>query len=118
MAYTREKLIILTRNNTLEEIVDIGTHIAIVHANHNAGVTPMNANINTSEQVIRPIVSIIIAVAVLLMPQLPPWLALVALYPFFTALIGWDPFYAVFNALRNRQPSRGIPQRASHGVSG
>jgi hypothetical protein len=77
----------------------------------------MNSNVKTSEQVIRPIVSIIIATAVLLMPQLPPWLALVAFYPFFTALIGWDPFYAVFNALRHKL-SPGISHNVSHGVTG
>ena len=78
----------------------------------------MSTNVKTSEQVIRPIFSILIAVAVLLLPQLPPWLALVAIYPFFTALIGWDPFYAVFNALRDRQQANNIPHRVSHGVSG
>ena len=78
----------------------------------------MNTNVKTPEQVIRPIFSIIIAVAVLLLPQLPPWLALVAIYPFFTALIGWDPFYAFFNVLRHRQQVHGIPHRVSHGVSG
>jgi hypothetical protein len=78
----------------------------------------MNTNVKTAEQVIRPIFSIIIAVAVLQLPQLPPWLALVAIYPFFTALIGWDPFYAVFNAISHRQAGHGIPHRVSHGVSG
>ena len=77
----------------------------------------MNTNVKTSEQVIRPIVSLMIAVAVLLLPQLPPWLALVAIYPFFTALIGWDPFYAAFNILRDRKQSHGISTRVSHGVS-
>ena len=77
----------------------------------------MITNVKTSEQVIRPIVSIIIATAVLLMPELPPWLALVAIYPFFTALIGWDPFYAAFNALRHRA-SHGISHNVSHGVTG
>jgi Inner membrane protein YgaP-like, transmembrane domain len=78
----------------------------------------MNTNVNTPEQVIRPIFSLMIAAAVLLLPQLPPWLALVAIYPFFTALIGWDPFYAVFNALRRRQQTHGISRRVSHGVTG
>ena len=77
----------------------------------------MNTNIKTSEQVIRPIFSLMIATAVLLLPQLPPWLALVAIYPFFTALIGWDPFYAVFNILRDRKQSHGISTQVSHGVS-
>ena len=77
----------------------------------------MNTNVKTSEQVIRPIFSLIITTAVLLLPQLPPWLALVATYPFFTALIGWDPFYAIFHFLRNRQQTQGISNRVSHGVS-
>jgi hypothetical protein len=78
----------------------------------------MNPNIKTPEQVIRPFVSIMIAVAVLLLPQLPPWLALAAIYPFFTALIGWDPFYAVFNVLRYRHGSHAVSHHASPGVSG
>ena len=65
----------------------------------------MNTNVKTPEQIIRPIFSIVIAVAVLLLPQLPPWLALVA-------------FYAAFSAMRNRQQPGGIPHRVSHGVSG
>jgi len=77
----------------------------------------MNTNVNISEQLIRPALSIMIAVAVLLMPQLPPWLALVAIYPFFTALIGWDPFYAIFNALRHKAGHH-MPHQVSHGVSG
>ena len=77
----------------------------------------MHSNVNTPEQIIRPIFALLIAVAVLLLPQLPPWLALAAIYPFFTALIGWDPFYALFNALRNRQPAQAISTRMSSGVS-
>lgn len=77
----------------------------------------MNANVNTSEKVIRPIFSIVIAVAVLWLPQLPPWLALVAIYPFFTALIGWDPFYAVLSLIRRGQQINRVPHRVSHGVS-
>ena len=77
----------------------------------------MNSNVRAHEQVIRPVLSILIAVAVLLLPQLPPWLALVAIYPFFTALIEWDPFYAVFNALRAKHGERRIPHHVSHGVS-
>ncbi len=77
----------------------------------------MNTNINTSEQIIRPIISLMIATAVLLMPQLPPWVTLVAIYPFFTALIGWDPFYAAFDFFRNRQQTHGLSTHVSHGVS-
>lgn len=78
----------------------------------------MNTNVKTHEQIIRPIFSLLIAVAVLSLPQLPPWLALVAIYPFFTALIGWDPFYAAFNALSRKSPTSGLTQPVSHGVSG
>ncbi|MEJ2567135.1 MAG: DUF2892 domain-containing protein [Gammaproteobacteria bacterium] len=78
----------------------------------------MNTNVKTHEQVIRSIFSLLIAVAVLSLPQLPPWLALVAIYPFFTALIGWDPFYAAFNALRRKPQTSVLPHRVSHGVTG
>ena len=93
-------------------------HIAIVRVNHNAGGTTMYSNVNTHEQIIRPIISILIAVAVLRLPQIPPWVALLALYPFFTALIGWDPLYAVFNALRSKQDTHVVTHHVSQGVTG
>ena len=77
----------------------------------------MIANIKTSERVVRSVFSIIIPIAVLLSPDLPPWLALVAIYPFFTALTEWDPFYAAFNALR-RLPTNAIQHHVSPGLSG
>lgn len=97
---------------------EIGMYIAIVRVNHNAGGSTMYSNVNTHEQIIRPIISILIAVAVLRLPQIPPWVALLSVYPFFTALIGWDPFYAVFNALRAKQDTHVVAQRLSHGVTG
>ena len=78
----------------------------------------MYSNVNTHEQIIRPIISILIAVAVLRLPQIPPWVALLALYPFFTALIGWDPLYAVFNALRSKQDTHVVTHHVSQGVTG
>ena len=77
----------------------------------------MSTNVKPSEQVIRPIFSILIAVAVLLLPQLPPWLALVAIYPFFTALIGWDPFYAAISALRQGLHTSGAHHHMQQGVT-
>ena len=60
----------------------------------------MNTNVSTYEGVSRLLFAIIIDAAVILLAQLPPWFALVSIYLFFTALIQWDPFYALFNSLR------------------
>jgi Inner membrane protein YgaP-like, transmembrane domain len=78
----------------------------------------MYSNVNIHERIIRPIFSILIAVAVLLLPQIPPWVALLSIYPFFTALIGWDPFYAAFYVLRSKQDTHVLAQHVSHGVTG
>ena len=63
----------------------------------------MNTNVTNYEGASRLTFAIIINVAVLLVPHMPPWVALLSIYPFFSALIGWDPFYAAFNALWRTQ---------------
>ena len=61
----------------------------------------MNTNISAYEGASRLLSAIIIDAAVMLLAQLPPWFALASIYLFFTALIQWDPFYALFNILQN-----------------
>lgn len=41
------------------------------------------------------------------------WLALVAVYPIITAIMAWDPFYALAGRLMAPQPSRGAALRHS-----
>jgi hypothetical protein len=77
----------------------------------------MNTNVSTNEGVSRLILAIVIDAAVLLLAQMPPWIAMVSIYFFFTALIQWDPFYALFNALRQKHDVDVMPHGTSHGVS-
>ena len=41
-------------------------------------------------------------VAAVLLLILPSWVALAAVYPFATALLAWDPLYAVLKSILNR----------------
>ena len=77
----------------------------------------MNTNVGTYEGVSRLILAIVIDSAVLSLAQMPPWIAMAAIYFFFTALIQWDPFYALFNALRPQHDGDVMPHGTSHGVS-
>ena len=88
----------------------------------------MNTNVSTYEGISRLLFAIVIDAAVVLLAQLPPWFALVSIYLFFTALIQWDPFYALSNALlqgHDRQmvlggtgfvAGRCLPDRSFYGV--
>ncbi|MBI5450125.1 MAG: DUF2892 domain-containing protein [Gammaproteobacteria bacterium] len=60
----------------------------------------MTNNLSAFDQTVRLISGAVIIGAVLAQPQLPAWLALLATYPVFTALINWDPFYALIKALK------------------
>lgn len=77
----------------------------------------MNVNIGNIEAAIRTIVALGVIAMVQLFAQMPPWLALAATYPFFTALFKWDPAYALINALSFRQDRHAPRSGAAHGVS-
>ena len=77
----------------------------------------MNSNVGTYEAVSRLILAIVIDAAVLLLAAMPPWIAITAIYFFFTALIQWDPFYALFDALRMRHDVNVMPRDTPHGAS-
>lgn len=76
----------------------------------------MNVNVGNIERIIRTVVSIGIITAISL-TQVSPWLALVATYPFFTALFQWDPFYALIQAISYRQDTSRLRSNATHRVS-
>jgi len=52
-------------------------------------------NINIYGRMIRLLVSFSLIGGVVFYSVLPVWVALVAIYPFITALIAWEPIYAV-----------------------
>ena len=66
-----------------------------------------NSKIGKFEQITRFILGAVLIGIVMQIPNAPVWLALVATYPIFTAIIAWDPFYAVFEALRQK-PTNGV----------
>lgn len=77
----------------------------------------MNTNIGSFERVIRPIVAIGIITMVMVLAQIPPWLALLATYPFFTALLSWDPIYALINTVLRKQQRQVLHHNTPQGVS-
>ena len=64
--------------------------------------TIFKANVNTSEQGRRYIIGAAILGLLLTNPSMPAWIALVACYPIFTALLQWDPINTVMQAAINR----------------
>lgn len=48
-------------------------------------------NISTSEQARRYVIGAVLLGVLLANPTMPAWIALVACYPIFTAMIQWDP---------------------------
>ena len=40
-------------------------------------------------------------VSLVLFQELPSWSALIAVYPFTTALVAWDPVYAVIQSIQS-----------------
>ncbi|MGD8939070.1 MAG: DUF2892 domain-containing protein, partial [Gammaproteobacteria bacterium] len=64
--------------------------------------TIFKSNVNTSEQGRRYIIGAAILGLLLTNPTMPAWIALVACYPIFTALVQWDPINTVMQAVINR----------------
>ncbi|MCG6971168.1 MAG: DUF2892 domain-containing protein [Gammaproteobacteria bacterium] len=64
--------------------------------------TIFKTNVNTSEQGRRYIIGAAILGLLLTNPTMPAWIALVACYPIFTALVQWDPINTVMQAAINR----------------
>ncbi len=66
--------------------------------NHNALIE----NVSASERGSRLVLSAALIGAVLAAPEtMPAWVALLALYPAFTALLAWDPIYQLFARVSN-----------------
>jgi len=70
--------------------------------------TVFKENVSTSEQARRYIIGAAILGLLLTNPDMPAWIALVACYPIFTALIHWDPIntamQAIINRVKHKQP--------------
>jgi hypothetical protein len=68
----------------------------------------MSTNLGINEQVVRSLVGIGIPTAVLSLSQIPAWIALFTMYPFFTAILRWDPFYALYLAAMRHKGHTGM----------
>ena len=76
----------------------------------------MNSNLGNIERITRHVVGFGLIIAVLTLPQVPTWLALLAIYPVFTAILKWDPFYGVYLATRQRSAKGVMPAGGSYDV--
>lgn len=77
----------------------------------------MNINIVNIERIVRCVIATALALLVVEIESVAPWLALIATYPFFTGLLGWDPVYALFNSFRNRQLRSNVAAGTAYEVS-
>ena len=59
----------------------------------------MDFNVGTKDKVNRLIVGFGLIIFAMTMSGTPPWIALAALYPILTAIVAWDPVYAVYTML-------------------
>jgi len=66
-----------------------------------------DGNFSSIERSLRFLVSLNLIAAVVLL-VLPSWVALIAVYPFTTALIAWDPMYAVIQSLQFRSGQKDV----------
>lgn len=62
--------------------------------------TILNSNITLYERVGRVLVGIALLSGAMLNPAIPVWFALLAVYPVISAIMAWDPFYAVMFKMR------------------
>lgn len=64
--------------------------------------TDFAVNVTRAEAIRRYALGVALIAAVLMSPAVPSWIALLACYPIFTAMIQWDPLNALFQlAVKN-----------------
>ena len=61
----------------------------------------MFGKISFNEQIIRYLTGTLL-IALSVTQQIPMWFAFVANYPIFTAMVQWDPVYALFDVVRRQ----------------
>lgn len=59
----------------------------------------MNFNINFYDRINRLVIGTMALLATMATNGIPPWVALLTLYPILTAIVAWDPLYAAVRAL-------------------
>lgn len=73
----------------------------------------MNSNLYPMERILRSVFAATLLAGIIQFSFMPPWLALIAAYMVLTAIIAWEPFYALYLRARTRtpryQPTRTAP---------
>jgi len=69
----------------------------------------MSENISLYECILRYVLGAVLTVLSVITLQIPVWVAIIATYPIFTALVQWDPLYALFEVIRNRVAKGATP---------
>jgi len=59
----------------------------------------MNFNMSLYDRINRIVIGSVMLIATMATNSIPPWVALLTLYPMLTAIIAWDPLYAIFEAV-------------------
>ena len=62
----------------------------------------MSSKIGIFEQIVRYGIGALLIVLAVITLQIPLWFAFVATYPIFTAMVQWDPLYALISIVRQR----------------
>jgi hypothetical protein len=66
-----------------------------------------DSNLGKFEKIARLTLGAVLIGMVMQIPNAPVWLALVATYPIFTAILAWDPIYAGLET-RKQKPTNGV----------
>jgi len=74
----------------------------------------MFGNLSTHQQIIRYGTGAALIVLSAFTLQIPLWFALAATYPIFTALVQWDPLYALFAVIRRQLTKELVPAKRSY----
>ena len=62
-------------------------------------------NVSLSDCLSRLLVGISLIAVTLFIDVAPTWLALLGAYPILTAIIGWDPMYALIEGIHQKLPA-------------
>lgn len=64
-------------------------------------------NVSTFDRLARMALGSFMVAAIFYPGVTATWLALLAIYPFTTAVIAWDPLYALINQVKLHMPTKG-----------
>ncbi len=77
----------------------------------------MFVNINRYDLIVRYGLGAVLTVLSVVTLQIPMWFAFIATYPLFTALVQWDPVYALFAIIRRQIVKAATPVTQAYASS-